>query len=319
MKRTLIVDGLNLFTRHYAAHPAMSDNGEQIGGIVGFFYAVINMVEKFKPHNTIVVWEGGGSKRKRDFYKDYKQQSRPQRLNRYYDDIPDTLQNRNFQIKTLIALLDNMPISQIYVEDCEADDVIGYLSKYKFKETIQLILSSDHDYYQLLNKKNRIWSPTVKALVDTQAVIDRFGIHPVNFCLAKSIVGDPADNIIGVKGVGYKILAKHFKKFQDKAEYTIEGFLEDVGMKYHERNLKTFRSILDSTDVIRRNWRLVLLDMQNLAHEQVKRIDYCVDKRDVKADKIKALQLLLKNGICNLNIDKGFLIFKINNYNLRAS
>ena len=319
MDRTLIVDGLNLFARHYAAHPAMSDNGEQIGGLVGFFYGVINIVEKFKPNNTIVVWEGGGSKRKRDFYKDYKKQSRPQRLNRYYDDIPDTLQNRNFQIKLLIALLDNMPIKQIYVEDCEADDVIGYLSKYKFKNDIQLILSADHDYYQLLNEKTRIWSPTVKGLVDTNAVIDRFSIHPANFCLAKSIVGDPADNIIGVKGVGYKTLAKHFKKFQDKAEYTIEGFLEDVGRKYHEKNLKTFRSILDSTDVIHRNWRLVLLDMHNLAHEQIKRIDYCVDKRDIKIDKIKALQLLLKNGICNLNIDKGFLIFKINNYNLRAS
>ena len=60
MQKTLIVDGLNLFTRHYAAHPAMNANGEQVGGIVGFFYTLIDKVEKFKPHKTIIVWESGG-------------------------------------------------------------------------------------------------------------------------------------------------------------------------------------------------------------------------------------------------------------------
>ena len=41
--RVLIVDGLNLFTRHYVAHPGMSENGEQVGGIVGFSGKLINL------------------------------------------------------------------------------------------------------------------------------------------------------------------------------------------------------------------------------------------------------------------------------------
>ena len=139
MQKTLIVDGLNLFTRHYAAHPAMNANGEQVGGIVGFFYTLIDKVEKFKPTKTIIVWESGGSKRKRDLYSEYKKKSRPQNLNRYYEDIPDTIQNRNYQLKTLISLFDNLPVKQVYVPDCEADDVIGYLCNYKIKEDIKRI------------------------------------------------------------------------------------------------------------------------------------------------------------------------------------
>ena len=313
MNRTLIVDGLNLFARHYAAHPAMNSNGAQIGGIVGFYYAVIEKVEKFKPHTTVIVWEAGGSKRKRDLYSDYKKKSRPQRLNRYYDDIPDTMQNRNFQLKLLISIFDNLPVKQIYVEDCEADDVIGYLCNYKLKSDIKLIISSDHDYYQLINEKTRIWSPTLKALVGVDKVIDRFGIHPENFCLAKCVVGDPSDNIKGAKGVGYKTLTKHFSRFSDEQIYTLEAFLQDAGVINHEKNLKSLQIILDNADTIKRNWRLVLLDMQNLAHSQIQKINNIFQNKHEKSDKMGAMRLLLQNGIQNLNIERGFLTFKVNN------
>ena len=77
--RYLIVDGLNLFTRHYIAHPAMSENGEQIGGIVGFFNNLVRKITICRPEKVFVIWEGGGSKRKRDLYSDYKKGSRPQK------------------------------------------------------------------------------------------------------------------------------------------------------------------------------------------------------------------------------------------------
>jgi len=312
MQKTLIVDGLNLFTRHYSAHPAMNSNGEQIGGVVGFYYTIIDKVERFKPDRTIIVWEGGGSKRKRDLYSDYKKKSRPQRMNRYYEDIPDTLQNRNFQLKLLISLMSKLPIKQIYVEDCEADDVIGYMSTYKLADDIKLIISSDHDYYQLINDKTRIWSPTLKALVDKQKVIDRYDIHPNNFCLAKCIVGDPSDNIKGAPGVGFKTLAKHFSEFKSDQECTIDQLLEVCNGKYQEKELKAFRSILDNVDIIRRNWRLVLLDMQNLSHQQIVKVNNIIENDDEKIDKMGMMRLLLKNGIQNLNVERGFLTFKIN-------
>ena len=76
--RVMIVDAYNLFTRHYIAHPGMSKNGDQVGGIVGFFNNLIRLVERVNPENIYIIWEGGGSKRKRDIFPEYKHRRRPQ-------------------------------------------------------------------------------------------------------------------------------------------------------------------------------------------------------------------------------------------------
>ena len=166
MSTCLIVDGLNLFTRHYIANPSTNENGESVGGVVGTLGAISILCEKFKPDRVVVVWESGGSLRKRSIFKDYKSGRKPQRLNRYYSgDIPDTIQNRNRQIEILISIFSNLPIMQLYIRDCEADDVIGYLCKYKLRDQRKVIISSDKDYYQLLDQKTLIYSPTWKKFV----------------------------------------------------------------------------------------------------------------------------------------------------------
>ena len=68
IKPVILVDALNLFTRHFVAHPATGSNGQHVGGIVGFLYAIANMSEKFSPESVIVLWEGGGSSKKRSVY-----------------------------------------------------------------------------------------------------------------------------------------------------------------------------------------------------------------------------------------------------------
>lgn len=311
MNKVLIVDGYNLFIRHYAAHPAMSSNGEQIGGFVGFFYSVVNLIEKFKPSEVIVVWEGGGSHKKRSIDSNYKKGSRPQRLNRYYEDIPDTMRNRDYQIKLIVKMFSFTPIKQIYVSDCEADDAIGFICRYLRKEDLKLILSSDHDFYQLIDEKTRIWSPTLKKLVQTKDVIERYGIHPNNFCLAKAVVGDNSDNIKGVKGVGFKSLSNNYEKFIDETDYSMESFFEDTLMKTHQSKKKLFNNILVNETLIKRNWRLAYLDVQNLSHVQVEKLKYKIENSDLSFDKISATRLLLEQGINNLHIDRGFINFKL--------
>lgn len=311
MNKVLIVDGYNLFIRHYAAHPAMSSNGEQIGGFVGFFYSVVNLIEKFKPSEVIVVWEGGGSHKKRSIDSNYKKGSRPQRLNRYYEDIPDTMRNRDYQIKLIVKMFSFTPIKQIYVSDCEADDAIGFICRYLRKEDLKLILSSDHDFYQLIDEKTRIWSPTLKKLVQTKDVIERYGIHPNNFCLAKAVVGDNSDNIKGVKGVGFKSLSNNYEKFIDETDYSMESFFEDTLMKTHQSKKKLFNNILVNETLIKRNWRLAYLDVQNLSHVQVEKLKYKIENSDLNFDKISATRLLLEQGINNLHIDRGFINFKL--------
>ena len=221
-KRTiLIVDALNLFTRHYIAHPAMNNNGESIGGIVGFLYAIVNFTEMYKPEEIIIVWEGGGSSRRRSIYPDYKSKRRPEKLNRQYEEIPDTVQNRNYQIMTLVEIFKNTPVCQIYVPDCEADDVIGYISRYTYRDRRKVIISSDKDFYQLLDGNTIIYSPTWKKFVTEKEVIEKFNVSPQNFCLAKSICGDASDNIGGVPRAGFKSIASKFPQLREKECVTI--------------------------------------------------------------------------------------------------
>tara|TARA_R110001592_G_scaffold228361_3_gene484907 strand:- start:2112 stop:2990 length:879 start_codon:yes stop_codon:yes gene_type:complete len=290
----------------------MSKNGEQVGGIVGFFNNVIRLIERINPEHIYVIWESGGSKRKRDLYPDYKKGRRPAKLNRYYEDIPDTLENRNFQIKTLVDLLDKFPITQIYVEDAEADDAIGYIAKYKLSKQNKIVISSDHDFYQLINKNLIIWSPTLKAFVNSEKVVDRFGVHPNNFCLAKCITGDSSDNIPGIKGISYKTLTKYFPKFSLEEDYLILEFFNDVTDLKKIKKLKVLDrlSCTTSQDLIKRNWKLVHLDMQNLVSHQVQKINEKVENPKKTMNNIGAHKLLNESGILNIDLLKAKLLFK---------
>jgi DNA polymerase-1 len=308
----LIVDALNLFTRHFVAHPATGENGQHVGGIVGFLYGLTNFAEMYRPESIVVVWEGGGSKRKRDLYKDYKQRRRPAKLNRFYDgDIPDTVENRNHQISVLIKILENTPIIQIYVPECEADDVIGYISKYTYKDTRKLIVSSDKDFYQLLDSKTIIYSPTWKKLVTSKEVIEKFGISPENFCLAKAVCGDPSDNINGVKGAGFKSLAKRFSELKYDDTFLIDDLIRRCNEMISEGvTLKIIENIQLSEKLIRRNWRLMYLDTQNLAASQINKIENVIDTFSPSRNKINVMRILLKEGIQKFNVDRMFLSFK---------
>ncbi len=300
--RVILVDGLNLFTRHFIANPAMSENGDHVGGIVGFFNSLMKMIEKCNPEAVVVVWEGGGSVKKRGLFKEYKMGSKPQKLNRYYDDdIPDTYENRSYQLRTLINILFNTPVCQTYISGAEADDAIGYLSKYLLREKNKIIVSSDHDFYQLIDEKTIIWSPTLKKFVDTNRVIERFGIHPNNFFLAKSISGDPSDNIPGIKGVGYKTLSKRLPKLKEANEYILSDLIADAQSLIKPKGPKAYENIVNGESLIRRNAKLVLLDTNNLSLEHIKKIESDIENFEPVWNNIGVHKILRESTITSID------------------
>ena len=143
-KPVLLIDALNMFMRHFTVNPSVSSNGDHIGGVVGFLKGVQLLIDNISPKQVVVVWEGGGSIRRRAIYPEYKNGKRPMRLNRFYeDDIPDTVENRNYQVSLIVNLLRKAGINQLYISDCEADDVIAYMALYALKEEKVVIVSSD--------------------------------------------------------------------------------------------------------------------------------------------------------------------------------
>ena len=79
---TLLVDAMNIFVRSYVVVPSMSEHGHHVGGTLGFLKSLGSYCRRFSPDRVIVVWEGGGSSRRRALLKDYKANRKPVRLNR---------------------------------------------------------------------------------------------------------------------------------------------------------------------------------------------------------------------------------------------
>jgi len=305
----LIFDAMNLFLRVYAANPSISQHGHHVGGVVGFLKSMRNIIDRFSPRKIFIVWEGGGSSRRRAIYPDYKKGKKPARMNRFYEqDIPDTQRNRNKQIAALISMMKNLPICQVYVGDCEGDDVIGYLCKYKLRNESKVIISSDQDYYQLLNDKTRIFRLGRKEIVSYEDILGLVGVSSNNYCIAKAAVGDSSDNISGIKGAGYKTMAKRFSFLADDEEADIKKIFE-YASAHAEGKIKIYREIANNFELLERNWRLIYLDSRNLAANQVNQIEHIVDTFEPKRNKIGMMRDLIAEGIQNFDVESLFLSF----------
>lgn len=313
-KLRLVIDGLNTFFRHFAANPAMTQNGEQAGGVVGFIWMLTALCEQFNPHEVHIIWEGGGSHRRRDLFPDYKCGRKPQRLNRYYeDDIPETVENHLGQVSFLTIALKHLPIHQHYIKDCEADDVIGYLAKYVFRHDDCVIVSSDKDYYQLVDNRISVWSPGQKKLIRAHEIIEKVFIHPKNMLIARAVIGDPADNIDGVTGAGFKVMSKRFPSLTEAVEISLDSLFSECQEKQNGSKVKLFSEILDNEAKIRRNFKLMQLDVSNLSASQVQQIEHSAGLTRGTYNRLGFLAALHKFGLVNLDPQRLFLSMSLLN------
>lgn len=301
----LLIDAMNLHTRHFCGHPKMSSFGQPMGGVVGFLGALRALVEQQRPKRVIVVWEGGGSTRRRNLYPDYKATRRPQRLNRFYgSDIPTTVENRDDQVRTTVACLKHMPVMQLYVEGCEADDVIAYLCRTHLRDEKVTIVSSDKDYYQLLGENVRIWRPGRKSFIGEEEMRVEYSISPANFALAKAVCGDASDNIPGVKGVGFKTLATRFPSLAQEESLDVSHFMDEVAIALRESpRVKSLQKIVESRDLIVRNLKLVDLDGSMLGPDQRHAIDHLYATFTPETKKIPLIRELINVGLADFNVD----------------
>ena len=293
----LLVDARNLFTRHYVVNPDMTSNGEQCGGVIGFMKTLRRLVYEQSPAQVVIAWEGGGSTKRRAIYSEYKANRKPERLNRFYeDDIPDTEDNRVWQMAQLAKMLKRFPVCQVYVNDCEGDDVIAYLCKTTYRDRKKIIVSNDRDFYQLLDEKTSIYSPQSKR-IHTQVDVEKefFGIQPQNFALAKALCGDKSDNIPGVKGLGFKTLVSRIPLFITHNELTIDEVVDYCRVRVDEA--KVMKNVTQSEELIRTNWRLVYLGGAPLTIDQAAKVDAILAEHQPRMDMLSFMRDLVEVGV----------------------
>lgn len=306
--RILIIDGTNTFLRNYAVNPTMDTNGKPIGGLVGTLRSVKFMIRETNASRVFFVWDGeGGSKRRKGIFSEYKAGRKP-RLNREFDhgDIQEGRQNIEWQMQKTKDLLEHLGVTQLVIQDVEADDVIGYLVGYLDPQP-KVVVSSDKDMWQLVSNTTCVYWPTKEKYITTGNFAEVTEFPPYNYVLVRAMRGaaDNADNISGLKGLGDKTIKKIFGPdlelpiTLDELVEKVEWYLKldsDGKKKLKPTEKRWYKALVDGKDLVKQNVQLMQLSSPIISANSAAIIRGAADSRPVF--QFTAFKLaLLNNGI----------------------
>jgi len=307
MKRVMIIDALNAYFRAYIVDPSMSTNGQPIGGVKGFLKILQKLVRENKPDMVVVVWDGpGGSAKRRAIVKEYKEGRKPIRLNRESNLTPDEeTENKAWQQTRLLEYLNELPIPQFMFPEVEADDVIAYVvQSEKFKGWQKVIVSSDKDFIQLCDDETVLFRPIQKEVLTTKNVLEKYGIHPRNFAMARAIAGDKSDNLKGIAGAGLPTVKKRLPFLFEDKEYSFQeviDFCEKVDSK-----VVFFNRVIDNKNLVIRNYKLMQLYDPNLSRQSRKKVDYVFGNLGYEFNRTEFIKMMNEDGFGVFNWDDLF-------------
>ena len=203
IEKIVLVDGSSYLYRAFHAMPnLMNSRGEATGAI----YGVINMLRRLL--NTLeatyfsVIFDAPGPTFRNALYPEYKANRPP---------MPEELRS---QITAVHAVIKALGLPLICIRGVEADDVIGTLAIQSANSGMDvLIISSDKDLAQLVNKKITMIDTMKDFTYDNQGVQKKFGVSPGQIIDYLSLVGDASDNIPGVPKVGPKTACKLLQQY----------------------------------------------------------------------------------------------------------
>ena len=219
MKKIIMIDGNNLMFRSYYA---TAYNGNFMNNSKGFptnaLFGFTNMIHKIineeTPEYMIVAFDKGKTFRHEEYegYKDGRVET------------PDELKKQFPKAKELLTA---MGIKYYEIDGYEADDIIGTFAKFcdDDKDFIGTIISSDKDLLQLISSDVDIKLLKQKDYIryNEKTFEKDYGIKPINVIDLKALMGDPSDNIPGVKGVGEKTALKLLHEYK-----TLDGIYENI-------------------------------------------------------------------------------------------
>mgnify|MGYP003664485846 FL=1 len=279
MKRVVVIDALNMFIRNYIVNPMISTNGNPIGGSVGFLNSVKKLMREAKPDQIIICWDGaGGSQKRRQTVKEYKQGRKPLRKNYKIEGMSEQSEKENmiWQQRILMEMLNEMPIMQLMLDRVEADDIISMISgSPKYKGWQKVIISSDKDFLQLLDGETVLYRPIQKKAWTKNTVIEEYGISPENFVLARAIAGDKSDNLAGIKGAGLPTIAKRLSFLIDDEMHTLNEVYDHCANA--EGKLKFYERIVEDWDRVETNYKVMNLTPPSISVQGRKKVNYALD------------------------------------------
>ena len=304
MKRVMIVDALNAYFRAFIVNPSLSTHGQPIGGPKGFLGILQKLCRDIKPDTVMIVWDGpGGSRRRREQNKNYKEGRKPIRVNRQTD-LTEEQQRANmaWQQLRLIEYLNELPVVQLRFDEVEADDVIAYATQLDhFKGWQKVIVSSDKDFLQLCDDETVLFRPIQKKVHNKMNIVEDFNIHPRNFAMARAIAGDPSDNLRGVPRAGLKSISKNLKFLKEDKDVTLQEIFDFcLGS---DSKAKFFTNVLAHRDVIIENYKLMQLYAPTLSLQCRDKVHYTLDNFEYDYNKTEVIRMMNQDGFGVFNWD----------------
>ena len=231
-KRFVILDGSSLFFRAFFALPPLtSPTGEYTNAIFGFANMFLKLWEELKPDELVIAFDKSRHTFRTELYPKYKGTR---------DKTPDELKS---QIPLLEAFADALGVTFLEKDNYEADDIIGTLATQAAAAGYDAsVVTGDRDALQLVRPGLRVLM-TKKGISDLKeydeaAFTEEYQMEPLKLIDLKGLMGDTADNIPGVPGVGPKTATKLLLEY-GTLENVLDHAGEVKGKKLQER-LTTF-------------------------------------------------------------------------------
>ena len=294
----LLVDGFNTFIRSFSVNPSLNEDGAHVGGLVGFLKSIRYTINKFKPTRCIIVFDGkNSSKPRQKIYPQYKAGRKIRsRLNRLVDwggGPHNERESMSMQLKRLVEYLECLPLTIVSIDNLEADDIMSYIPSVVLKDSKFTIMSADKDFYQLVDERVNLYSPTKKILYDRELVKKEFGIYPQNMLTCRVIDGDKSDGIPGVRGIGIKTLIKEFPELTQNEKFDIKRLLDSASSK----TTKASKLISNNEYIVKRNYLLMQLQDPDIANHTKLKITDAVNSMTPQLIKYKFQRLFVEDKL----------------------
>ena len=243
LNKLVLIDGNSLSFRAFYALPLLSNHaGIHTNAVYGFAMLLEKIIKEEKPNHFLVAFDAGKTTFRHSKYSEYKggRQKTPPELSE--------------QFPYIRQLLDAYHIKRYELDNYEADDIIGTLSRQADEEDFEtIIITGDRDLTQLATDNVTIYY-TKKGVTDVDHYTPKFiaekynGLVPKQIIDMKGLMGDTSDNIPGVAGVGEKTAIKLLNQFES-VEGVYEHIEEVTAKKLKEKLINSKADALMSKDL----------------------------------------------------------------------
>lgn len=234
MQKIVLIDGHSILNRAFFGIPDLTNaEGLHTNAVYGFLNILFKILEEEKPNYLMVAFDVHAPTFRHKMYAEYKGTRKP---------MAEELRQ---QVPVMKEVLKAMGVVILEREGYEADDILGTLAKHSEQQGLEVsLVSGDRDLLQLASEHIKIRIPKTKRtgteIEDYYAsdVKEKYQVTPTEFIDVKALMGDSADNIPGVPGIGEKTatnLIAAYGSIENAYEH-----IEDVKPPRAQKNLKEY-------------------------------------------------------------------------------